>query len=253
MIDENMYEKYDNRFEDITKAQSGDSEALEKLIEDNQGLLWSIVKRFSGRGYELEDLYQIASLGFIKCIKKFDTNFEVRLSTYAVPYILGEIKRYIQEDGPIKVSRALKELNSKIAFVQKEYLRKTGQDMSIEEIAKECGVSKEEVTMALESKNPVSSLYDSSSNNDEEGISIIEKIATNVDEQSAITNKIVITQLIENLPEREKQVILLRYYRGKTQSEIAKLLGTSQVQISRIEKKVLQEMKMKLSEDLVLK
>ena len=137
MTNENMYEKYDNQTSDIIKAQTGDSDALEKLIEDNQGLLWSIVKRFSGRGYELEDLYQIASLGFIKCIKKFDTNFEVRLSTYAVPYILGEIKRYIQEDGPIKVSRSLKELNLKIAVVQKEHLRKTGKDMQIEEISKE--------------------------------------------------------------------------------------------------------------------
>ena len=137
MIKGNMYEKYDNQTNDIIKAQRGDSDALEKLIEDNQGLLWSIVKRFGGRGYELEDLYQIASLGFIKCIKKFDTNFEVRLSTYAVPYILGEIKRYIQEDGPIKVSRALKELNAKISVVQKEYLKRTGQDIQIEEIAKE--------------------------------------------------------------------------------------------------------------------
>ena len=130
-----MYEKYDNRIEDIIKAQKGDSNSLEKLIQNNQGLLWSIVKRFSGRGYELEDLYQIASLGFIKCIKKFNTSFDVRLSTYAVPYILGEIKKYMQEDGPIKVSRALKELNSKIAMVQKEYLKNTGQDMNIEEIA----------------------------------------------------------------------------------------------------------------------
>lgn len=137
MVNEDMYEKYDNRMEDIIKAQNGDSEALEKLIESNQGLLWSIVKRFSGRGYELEDLYQIASLGFIKCIKKFDTSFDVRLSTYAVPYILGEIKRFIQEDGPIKVSRALKELNAKISVVEKEHLRKTGKDMKIEEIATE--------------------------------------------------------------------------------------------------------------------
>lgn len=249
----NMYEKYDNRVEDIIKAQNGDSEALEKLIDDNQGLLWSIVKRFTGRGYELEDLYQIASLGFIKCIKKFDTNFEVRLSTYAVPYILGEIKRYIQEDGPIKVSRALKELNGKIAVVQKEYLRKTGHDISLEEIAKECGVSKEEVTMALESKNPVTSIYDSSSSNDEDGISMIERISTDIDEQSLITNKIAVTQLIENLKDKERQIILLRYYRGKTQSEIAKIIGTSQVQVSRIEKRVLQEMKRRLTEDLILK
>ena len=137
MVIENMYEKYDNRVEDILKAQNGETDALEKLIEDNQGLIWSIVKRFCGRGYETDDLYQIATLGFIKCIKKFDTNFEVRLSTYAVPYILGEIKRHIQEDGPIKVSRALKELSIKIALIQKEHIRKTGQDMKIEDMAKE--------------------------------------------------------------------------------------------------------------------
>lgn len=132
-----MFQKYENKVEDIIKAQNGDTHALESLIKQNQGLLWSIVKRFTGRGFETEDLYQIASLGFIKCIKKFDTNFDVRLSTYAVPYILGEIKRYIQEDGPIKVSRALKELNSKIAVVQHEYMRKKGKEIGIEELAKE--------------------------------------------------------------------------------------------------------------------
>lgn len=132
-----MFQKYENKVEDIIKAQNGDTHALESLIKQNQGLLWSIVKRFNGRGFENEDLYQIASLGFIKCIKKFDTNFDVRLSTYAVPYILGEIKRYIQEDGPIKVSRALKELNSKIAVVQHEYMRKKGKEIGIEELAKE--------------------------------------------------------------------------------------------------------------------
>ena len=132
-----MFQKYENKVEDIIKAQNGDTQALESLIKQNQGLLWSIVKRFTGWGFETEDLYQIASLGFIKCIKKFDINFDVRLSTYAVPYILGEIKRYIQEDGPIKVSRALKELNSKIAVVQHEYMRKKGKEIGIEELAKE--------------------------------------------------------------------------------------------------------------------
>lgn len=137
MVEENMYEKYENRKEDIISAQQGNKEAMEKLIEDNQGLIWSIVKRFNSRGFELDDLYQIAILGFIKCIKKFDTSFEVRLSTYAVPYILGEIKRYIQEDGPIKVSRAIYEMGYKINAIQKEHYRTTGQEMKIEELAKE--------------------------------------------------------------------------------------------------------------------
>ncbi len=142
MINENMYENCDNLAEEIKKVQEGNQDALERLVEDNQGLIWSIVKRFSGRGYEMEDLYQIASLGFIKCIKKFDTNFEVRLSTYAVPYILGEIKRYIQEDGPIKVSRALKELNIKISALQMEHLKKTGKDISLDEMSKKLRCNK---------------------------------------------------------------------------------------------------------------
>lgn len=132
-----MYEKYDNKLEDIIQAQNGNKDAMEKLIEDNQGLIWSIVKRFQGRGFELEDLYQIATLGFIKCIKKFDTNFDVRLSTYAVPYILGEVKRHVQENGPIKVSRSIYEMSYKIDMLQKEYLRKTGKEMRLEQIAKE--------------------------------------------------------------------------------------------------------------------
>ena len=128
---------YENKIEDILKAQSGNQEIMTKLITENSKLIWSIVTRFKDRGYEIEDLYQIGCIGFIKSIKRFDTNFEVKLSTYAVPYILGEIKRYIQEDGPIKVSRALKELNSKIAVVQHEYMRKKGKEIGIEELAKE--------------------------------------------------------------------------------------------------------------------
>ena len=137
MVDKNMYEKYDNKVEDIIQAQNGNQKAMEKLIEDNQGLIWSIIKRFQGRGFELEDLYQIATLGFIKCIKKFDTTFDVRLSTYAVPYILGEVKRHVQENGPIKVSRSIYEMSYKIDMLQKEHLKKTGKDMDLEEIAKE--------------------------------------------------------------------------------------------------------------------
>ena len=251
MIEKNMYEKYDNRVEDIIDAQNGDKSKMELLIDKNQGLLWSIVKRFSGRGYELEDLYQIACIGFIKCIKKFDTSFAVRLSTYAVPYILGEVKRYVQENGPIKISRALKELNAKIAVVEKEYLKKTGKEIGVEELAKELKVSKEEITMALDSKNPVSSIYELGNQNDEDGLSLIDKISTNVDEQNLITNKIAITQLINDLEEKEKQVILLRYYKGKTQTEVAKIIGVTQVQISRIEKRVLEAMKRKLTEDIV--
>lgn len=238
---------YDNQIVDIIKAQNDDKSAMEKLITTNSGLIWSIVKRFKDRGYEIDDLYQIAVIGFIKSIKKFDTSFDVRLSTYAVPYILGEIKRYIQTEGPIKVSRSLKELLYKIAEVQKEYLRR-GKEATIEEIAKEVGESKEEIVVALESKQPVNSIYDKEINNDEDGISILDKLSTGIDEQNFIVNKLSLLSLINSLNEREKQVILLRYFRGKTQTEVAKAIGVNQVQVSRIERKVLDNMKKKLSD-----
>ena len=240
---------YENKVEDIVRAQEGDKSAMEKLITDNNGLIWSIVKRFKDRGYELDDLYQIAVMGFIRAIKKFDTSFDVKLSTYAVPYILGEVRRYTQTEGPIKISRSIKELLCKIADVQNEYLR-NGKEATIEQIAKEVGVTREEVVIALESKVPVNSIYENESS-DDDGISILDRISTGVDEQSVITNKIAISDLINNLNEKEKQVILLRYYRGKTQTEIAEMMNINQVQVSRIERKVLDFMKRKLTDDAI--
>ena len=236
---------YNNKVEDIASAQKGDKVAMEKLITDNNGLIWSIVKRFKDRGYEIDDLYQIAVMGFIRAIKKFDTSFDVRLATYAVPYILGEVRRYMQTEGPIKISRSIKELLYKISEVQKDFLRK-GKEASIDEIAKEIGVSREEIVVALESKAPVNSIYETEGN-DEDGISILDKVSTGVDEQNAITNKIAISDIINKLGEREKQVILLRYFRGQTQTEVAEILGVNQVQVSRIERKVLDKMKTKLT------
>ena len=238
---------YENQVSDIVEAQNGSKSAMEKLINNNNGLIWSIVKRFIDRGYETEDLYQIAVMGFMRAIKKFDTSFEVKLSTYAVPYILGDLRRYIQTEGPIKISRSIKELLYKISEVEKEYIKK-GKEASIEEIAKEIGVSKEEIVVALESKKPVNSIYENESD-DDDGVSLIDKISTNVDEQTLIANKLTISELIENLSEREKQIILLRYFRGKTQTEVAKVMGVNQVQISRIEKRVLEMMKRKLTDN----
>ena len=139
---------YENDMKIIEKAQNGSKEDMTKILEDNNGLIWSIVRRFSGRGYEIEDLYQIGSIGFIKAIQRFDTSFEVRLSTYAVPYILGEIKRFIRDDGPIKVSRSIKELNIKILEIQKQYFNKYGREITLEEISKELKTTKEEFATA---------------------------------------------------------------------------------------------------------
>ncbi|MCI9000236.1 MAG: SigB/SigF/SigG family RNA polymerase sigma factor [Clostridia bacterium] len=218
---------------------------MSRLVENNQGLIWNIVKRFTGRGYETEDLYQIGCMGFIKAMKRFCVNYEVQVSTYAVPYILGEIKRYIRDDGMIKVSRSTKELAIKIRELQKEYLAKTGEEITILEMAKRLKVPKEEITYAMDSLRPVSSIYEETSDNDAR--SILDKMPNVKDETNHIVNKIALKQLIEKLEDREKQIILLRFYKDKTQSEVAKVLGITQVQVSRIEKKILNSMKLKLT------
>ncbi|MBR1654725.1 MAG: SigB/SigF/SigG family RNA polymerase sigma factor [Clostridia bacterium] len=233
---------YENSVEDIIKAKEGNEDAMSKLVQNNSGLIWSIVKRFKDRGYELDDLYQIGSLGFIKSIRRFDTNFEVQLSTYAVPYILGEIKRFIRDDGPIKVSRSTKELCVKIREIQKEYLNKKGIEIKIEEISKVLKVSKEEIAAALDSINCVDSIYDVNYKDDNEG-SILDKIPSNVDSEKNVIDKIILKDAINKLNDRERKIILLRYFRGSTQSQVAKVLGISQVQVSRIEKRVLSDMK----------
>ena len=239
---------YDNVMKIIENAQSGSKDDMTRLIEENNGLIWSIVRRFSGRGYDVEDLYQIGCIGFIKAIQRFDTSFEVRLSTYAVPYILGEIKRYIRDDGPIKVSRSIKELNIKILELQKEYFRKYGRDIKLEEISKELRISKEEITMALDSSKPVDSIENAkyTDNKTDKTVSILDQISTGKDEQTEIANRITIKNLISELNDNEKEIILLRYYKQKTQMQVSRILGITQVQVSRIERKVLEKMRRKL-------
>ena len=201
------------------------------------------------RGYEVEDLYQIGCIGFIKSIKRFDTNFEVKLSTYSVPYILGEIKRFIRDDGPIKVSRSIKELNVKIQELKKHYLITKGREITIEEIAKELKVDKDDIIIAMESNNSIESIEGTSNQSDKEGnkLSILDQISTGKNEEEIITNKIVIKQLLKELDERDREIILLRFFKEKTQTEVARILGISQVQVSRIERKVLDKMKNKLT------
>ncbi len=240
---------YENDMKIIERAQNGSKEDMTKLIEDNSRLVWSIVRRFNGRGYDIEDLYQIGSIGLIKAIQRFDTSFEVRLSTYAVPYILGEIKRFIRDDGPIKISRSIKELNIKIIELQKEYLNKYGKEITLEQLAKELKTSREDIAMALDSARPVNSIEDSQyrDNKTDKTISLIDQLSSGKDEENEITNRIAIKKLISELKDNEKEVILLRYYKGKTQMQVAKILGITQVQVSRIERKVLDNMKRKLT------
>ena len=233
----------------IEKAQSGDKNALEELIEENNGLIWSIVKRFYGRGHEPEDLYQIGCLGFIKSIKRFNTDFEVKLSTYAVPYMIGEIKRYIRDDGPVKVSRSIKDLGIKIRELQREKMIKQGKEPKIQEIAKELKVDLEDVILAMEATNSVESIEGTKHINNKDGksISLLDTLSTENNEEELITNKLAIGQLIKDLKDREKEIILLRYYKEKTQAQVAKILGISQVQVSRLERKILENMRRKMT------
>lgn len=195
-------------------------------------------------------MYQIGCVGFIKSIKRFNTSFDVKLSTYAVPYMIGEIKRYIRDDGPIKVSRSIKELGIKIKELQREYLYKNGEEITIGKISKELNVSKEEIALALEATSTVESIESSSYTNQKDGnsIKLIETIVTNKNEEEMITNKLAINQLIEGLEKRDREIIMLRFYKEKTQSEVAKILGITQVQVSRIERRILGGMKEKLLE-----
>ena len=238
---------YKNNLQDIHKAQKGSKEAMTRLVENNKGLIWNIVKRFNGRGYETEDLYQIGCMGFIKAIKRFDTNFEVQVSTYAVTYILGEIKRFIRDDGMVRVSRSTKELAMKILEFQKEYIAKNGHEITITQLEKELKISKEEITYALDSLKPVTSIYEQTNQGGEDERTVIDKLGTQKDEASMVIDKLALKQLIENLDKREQEIIMLRFYKDKTQSEVAKILGITQVQVSRLEKKILNSMKLKLT------
>lgn len=243
---------YENTYEKIAKAQSGDEEAMASLVKNNLGLVYNIAKRFSGRGYELEDLNQIGALGLIKSIKKFDTSFDVQLSTYSVPFIMGEIKRYIRDDGKIKVSRSIKELGTKINQIQKEYYLKNGQDIKIEQIAEILKVSKEDIALAIDANSSaiVTSINEPVYSKDSSKTLNVEDIIPDTKNQEAMINdKLTVNKLIEELQPQEKQIVMMRYYKGSTQTEVAKILGISQVQVSRIEKRILYSMKQKLQAD----
>ena len=208
---------YENNINSIKRAQEGDKFEMDRLIRENNGLIWSIVKRFMNRGYEVEDLYQIGCIGFIKSIKRFDTNFEVKLSTYSVPYILGEIKRFIRDDGPIKVSRSIKELNTKINELKRHYLL-NGKEITLEQICKELKIQKEDAIIAMESTNAVESIDAAANaeNKDGKQMTVFDKISTGKNEEEMITNRMVVNQLINELQDRDKEIILLRFFKEKT-------------------------------------
>ncbi len=224
----------------IWQAQSGDKRAMSEIIDDNIGLVWNIVKRFNNRGYELEDLFQIGCIGFVKAVQRFNTDYETKLSTYAVPMIIGEIKRFIRDNGPVKVSRSLKELACKVRQLQDDEEKNGREELSIEELSNKLNVSKEDIVIALDSTSYVESL-DRKIYDDETTIG--ERVIYEDNEYKDLLNKITIEKMLEMLNEKEKRVILYRYFKEKTQTEISNILGISQVQVSRIEKKALEKMR----------
>lgn len=231
----------------IKKAKKGDKEVQSVLVEKNIGLVWSIVKRFQNRGYEPEDIFQIGCIGLIKAINKFDDSFNVKFSTYAVPMIIGEIKRFIRDDGMIKVSRSLKELANKTRITKEIMTKELGREPSISEISNHLKIPKEEIVMALEASYTPESLYSTVGEGENSSMLLIDRIDNErSDNELDLVDKIDLRNVLETLKPREKQIIILRYYKEKTQSQIAKMLGISQVQVSRIEKKILEEIRKKM-------
>lgn len=234
----------------IERARAGEKEAREVLIEQNLGLVHHIVKRFLGRGYEAEDLFQIGVIGLIKAIDKFNMEYEVKFSTYAVPLITGEIKRFIRDDGMVKVSRNLKENGMRVKHAAERLAGRLGRDASIEEVAKEAALTVEEVVLAMEANVQVESIYKSVYQNDGNEIFMVDQLADkNGSAHDEVLNHLLVHQLLQGLEKEEQQLIILRYYQDKTQTEVAKVLGISQVQVSRMEKRILLGMRQKIISD----
>ena len=227
----------------IEKARNGDKEARDKVITDNVPLVWSIVRRFSNRGQEPQDLFQIGTIGLIKAIDKFDSTFDVKFSTYAVPMITGEIKRFLRDDGMIKVSRSLKEMAGKIRNFQDSLSKELGRDPTVEEISKEMNIEVEDIVMAVSANAEVESLYKTIYQGDGSAIYLIDKLELVDDEQDMMLNKIALQRVMNSLEKKDRELIELRYYMNWTQNDIAKKFGISQVQVSRLEKKILKKMR----------
>ncbi len=225
----------------IIKAQNKDEKAKELLVKENLSLVWSLVHRFNSMMYEKEELFQIGCVGLIKAIDKFDVSYDVAFSTYAVPIILGEIKRHFRDDGAIKVSRSIKELNQKISKISDEYLLKNNKEISIEELADTLNVSKSDIVLAIDSKYYPTSLNEVIYEKDGSVITVEERLVEK--ESYSLIDRITLYEEINKLTEKERKLIKMRYYLDMNQDQIAKEFNVSQVQISRLEKKIIEKLK----------
>lgn len=228
----------------IKKAQSGDENAKETLVNENSPLIKSVIRWFKGKGIENDDLYQLGCMGFMKAINNFDCSFNVKFSTYVVPMVVGEIKRFMRDDGAVKVSRAIKGLNLKINKFVDEFFIDNSRKPTILEIAEHFKIDEQDVVMAMDSAKMPVSLYTPFEDGDEDGLTIIDRF--DGQENEDFVDKFALKDIINKLEERDKKIILMRYFYDKTQSEIAKRLGVSQVQVSRLENKILENLRKKL-------
>ncbi len=227
----------------IKRAQQGDREAQSLLLKNNIGLVKSIVRRFLNRGYEYEDLFQLGSIGLLKAIKNFDDDYKVKFSTYAVPMIAGEIKRFLRDDGMVKVSRSLKELHGKVRHTKDRLAKENGREPTLSEISEELGIPSEDIVMAIDANAAPEYLYNVIHHDDGAPIYLIDKIVAEEDKSSEMLDRLTLKEMIRKLKPRERQIIVMRYFQDSTQTQVAKKLGISQVQVSRIEKRILEKMR----------
>ncbi|MBM4762181.1 RNA polymerase sporulation sigma factor SigF [Bacillus sp. B15-48] len=225
----------------IKRSHDGDQEARDLIVQKNMRLVWSVVQRFLNRGYEPDDLFQIGSIGLLKSVDKFDLSYDVKFSTYAVPMIIGEIQRFIRDDGTVKVSRSLKEMANKIRKAKDELSKNYGRIPTVNELAEHLQLSAEDIILAQEASRVPSSIHETVYENDGDPITLLDQIDNG--EEGRWFDKIALKEAIRELDERERLIVYLRYYKDQTQSEVAARLGISQVQVSRLEKKILQQMK----------
>lgn len=225
----------------IQRSQDGDKEARDLIVKKNMRLVWSVVQRFLNRGYESDDLFQIGCIGLLKSVDKFDLSYDVKFSTYAVPMIIGEIQRFIRDDGAVKVSRSLKEMGNKVRKKRDELSKKFSRNPTVNEIAKALEISPEDVVLSQEAIRTPSSIHETVYENDGDPITLLDQISDK--EEGKWFDKIAIREAVQHLQERERLIVYLRYFKDQTQAEVAKRLGISQVQVSRLEKKILEEIK----------
>lgn len=227
----------------LGRVHQGDKEARDILVEKNMGLVHSIARRFQNRGVEMEDLVQIGSIGLLKAIDKFDLTYEVRFSTYAVPMITGEIKRFLRDDGMVKVSRSLKEETARIYAVREVFMGEQGREPTLEELAEELQLTREEVILAMESAAQIESLQKTIYQSDGSDIALEDKLPFEKNQQEEVLDRMLLEQMLGSLNTEERELIYLRFFKERTQSNIAKKMGMSQVQVSRMEKKILRRMR----------